>query len=95
MNLVGFFLNFWYYIDILKYWKLISIRIDIFEITRKDALVYKISSVELIYCACKSEITVAMKQVRMSKKCEQRAVIKFFNVQGVGSNKIQECMRVV
>ncbi len=42
----------------------------------KDKLVYKISSVELTFCAHQSEITVATKQVGTSKKCEQRAVIK-------------------
>ncbi len=31
-----------------------------------------------------------MKQVRTSKKREQRAVIKFLNVEGVCSNKIYE-----
>ncbi len=47
---------------------------------RKGELVYKISSVGRVYCVCKSKITIAMKRVRTSKKCELRTVIKFLKI---------------
>ncbi len=61
----------------------------------KDKLVYKISRVEHRYCVCKSKITMATKQAGMSKKCEQQAVVKFLNAEGVCGNEIHKCIHNV